>query len=330
MAEALYATRVNPNHKLSDAARQYAGMTTLDMARECLRFAGLSSTGLNPADTIGRALHSTSDFPVIFADTANRTLRPGYEAAPAILKRVAKQSTARDFRAKTKVQAADLAKLQKVGEGGEYRYGTIVALSRQAIINDDLGAFADLAGKLGQASAEFEAQFLTDLLVKGNGSGPQMDDGKAVFHADHGNVGTGAALSVESLSAARLAMRRQKGINGSPISVAPKFLIVPPELETLAETILAATQPTRSDDVNPFGGKLDLLVEARLTDTSRWYVAGDPVTVEGLEYSYLQGSEGPQTDSRAGFEVDGVEVKVRLDFGAAFLDWRGWYTNPGK
>lgn len=342
--EAVYATRANPRHQLSDAARAYAGLTTLDLAREALRMAGAATTGLSPADTITRALHTASDFPAIFADTANRTLRDAYGAAPNVLKRLARQSTAKDFRAKTKIQAADLAKLEKVNEAGEYKYssfiegkesykigtyGTIVALSRQMLVNDDIGAFADLAGKLGTASAEFEAQFLVDLLTSNAGAGPTMDDGHPVFHAAHGNLGAAAALSSTALSSARLAMRRQTGINGRPISVAPKFLLVPPELETEAETILAAIQPTKTADVNPFGGKLELLVEARLVDAARWYVTADPATIEGLEYSYLQGSEGPQTESRAGFEVDGVEVKVRLDYGAAFLDGRGWHMNEG-
>jgi hypothetical protein len=343
--EAVYATRVNPRHQLSEPARAYTGFTTLDFARECLRRSGAAFIGLSAPEIITRALHTTSDFPVIFADTANRVLRDAYQAAPSALKRLARQSTAKDFRAKTKVQAADLAKLEKVNEAGEFKhssfiegketyrigtYGTILALSRQAIINDDLGAFTDLAGKLGVASAEFEADFLVDLLTANAGLGPTMDDGKTLFHADHGNkAGTGAALATGTLSDARLAMRRQKGINGRPIAITPKFLVVPPELETTAEVVVAAIAAAKTDDVNPFGGKLEVVVDSRLEDTGRWYVAADPVTVDGLEYSYLQGAEGPQTESKAGFEVDGVQVKVRLDYGAAFLDHRGWYTNEG-
>lgn len=344
-AEAVYATRANSRHQLSEAARAFAGMTTLDLAREALRMAGTSTTGLSPADTISRALHVTTDFPAIFADTANRTLQEAYAAAPAIMKRLARSSTAKDFRTKTKVKMADIAKLTSILEGGEYQnssfvegkesykigtYGTILGISRQMLVNDDLGAFTDLAGKLGQAAAEFEAQFLVTLLVSNTGLGPVMDGGAKLFDAtNHGNVGTSAFLSTASLSDARLAMRRQTGINGRPISVQPKFLLVPPELETSAEQLLATIQPTKAADVNPFGGKLDILVESRLIDPHRWYLVGDPNVIEGLEYSYLQGSEGPQTDSRYGFEVDGVEVKVRLDYGAAFLDWRGWYTNAG-
>lgn len=344
MGEAIFARSV-PSHKLSDPARPYVHMTTLDMARHALQARSISITGLSPNDTITRALHSTSDFPAIFADTANRALRRGYDAAPQTLKRIARQTTAKDFRAKTGIQLGEAPTLEKVNEAGEYKYGSfaeasesyaidtygkIVGLSRKAMVNDDLGAFVDLAGKFGTASAEFEAQFLVDLLVLNSGIGPTMADTKALFHADHSNLaGSGAAPDATTLGAARLAMRKQTGLSGKPINVTPRFMLVPPELETIAEQILAAIQPTKSADVNPFGGKLELLVEARLADTGRWYVVADPAQVEGLEYAYLQGEEGPQTETRAGFEVDGIEVKVRLDFGAAFMDWRSWYTNEG-
>lgn len=344
MSEALYA-RSNPAYKPADEARPYVGMTTLDMARECLRMNGVPMTGLGTAETITRALHGTSDFPQIFADTANRTLRSAYEAAPAVLKSLARETTARDFRAKTKVHLGEAPTLERVNEHGEYKYGSmaeaaesykidtfgkIIGLTRKAIVNDDLGAFNDLSAKFGQAAAEFEAQFLIDLLESGSGNGPTMADGKALFHADHGNKATsGAALADTTLSAARLAMRKQTGLSGKPINVQPRKLLVPPELETDAEKLLASIQPAKTADVNTFAGKFDLLVEARLSDAARWYVTADPAQLEGLEYAYLEGEPGPQIDTRHGFEVDGVEIKVRLDFGAAFTDWRGWYMNAG-
>jgi hypothetical protein len=48
-----------------------------------------------------------------------------------------------------------------------------------------------------------------------------------------------------------------------------------------------------------------------------------------LSHSYLAGGEGPQVESKSGWDVDGVEVRVILDFGAGFIDWRGWYQNAG-
>ena len=342
--EGLYA-RANPRHTPSERARGFVGLTTLDLARECLRRSAVATTGLSPADTITRALNTTSDFPALLGDTMNRTLRPAYEAAPAVLKRLARQTTAKDFRARTKLQITEAETLQKIGEHGEYKsstftesgtsyridtFGRIFGITRQALINDDLGAFTDVPSKMGTAAAEFESQFLVDLLVDGAGLGPVMADTFRLFAAQHGNLaGAGGGIDATTLSAARLAMRRQKGLTGQVINIRPAFLLVPPELETDAEKALATVQATKADDVNVFGGKLEILVEARLADTGRWYVAADPATVEGLEYAYLQGAEGPQTESRTGWEVDGVEYKVRLDFGAAFVDWRGWYTNEG-
>ncbi|KKL24487.1 hypothetical protein LCGC14_2414820, partial [marine sediment metagenome] len=78
MGEAQFA-RAHPAHTPSDGARQYMGMTTLDMARDTLSRSGASITGLSQADIITRALHTTSDFPAIFGDTVNRSLRPGYD-----------------------------------------------------------------------------------------------------------------------------------------------------------------------------------------------------------------------------------------------------------
>lgn len=337
--EALFA-RSNPAHELSEAARPYANADTLDLARHCLQLRGVQTTGLGRAEIITRALHTTSDFPQIFADTANRELRQAYEAAPATLKAAARKTSARDFRARSRLMLSAAPTLEKVNEHGEFKYGTmseagesyridtfgrIVGISRQAIINDDLGAFTDLAGKFGQAAAEFEAQFLVDLLE----SNPTMSDDVALFHADHGNLDTSGGLDEPELSAARVRMRKQTGLDGKPINAAPKFLLVPPDLETTAEKLLAVIQPTKSGDVNPFGGKLELLVEARLVSAAAFYLIADPARLEGLEYAYLQGAEGPQTETRAGFEVDGVEVKVRLDFGAGFIDYRSWHRNDG-
>lgn len=342
--EALYVTRVNPRAPMPAESRQFAHATVLDLARTALTLRGISTTGLAPADVIGRALHSTSDFPIILGDVANKTLRQAYDAAPAALRRAAKQTTAKDFRAKSSIVLGEAPSLLKVNEHGEYKSGTmaeareryaidtfgrIIGITRKALINDDLSAFADLATAFGTASADFEAQFLVDLLTAGSGLGPVMDDTKRLFHTDHANISSGAALSAASLSVARLSMRRQKGLSGRAISAIPTFLIVPPELETLAEQLISNVQANTTSSVNVFAGKLELLVEARLASQTRWYLAADPAQVPGLEFAYLQGNEGPMTETRQGFEVDGVEVKVRLDFGAGFVDWRSWHTNAG-
>ena len=123
-------------------------------------------------------------------------------------------------------------------------------------------------------------------------------------------------------------MRKQRSPDGELAGLAPKFLIVPPELELLGEQILAEINAEKSADVNPFSGKLTLLVEPRLTNSKAWYLSAG-ADQSGLEYAYLEGAEGPQIDTRNGFDIDGTEWKVRLDFGAGWQDYRGFWKSPG-
>lgn len=344
MGEALYA-RINPQHQLSEQARRYAYATCADMAKEILTLRGVPVTGLSPAALITRALHTTSDFGLIVGDTIGRTLRSAYQATPSGIRMLGRQTTAKDFRSVNKIMLGEAPILEKLNEHGEIKSGTMaeakeayrvetfakkIGITRQVLVNDDLGAFADLARRMGQAAAETEAKTLVDLLESGGGNGPTMSDTKALFHADHGNkAGSGGAIADATLSAGRLAMRTQTGLSGQRISATPKYLLVPPAQETTAEKWLATIAAAKAADVNPFSGSLTLVVEPRLTSTTRWYIAADSSEIDGLEYAYLAGGEGPQVESKSGWDVDGVEVRVLLDYGAGFVDWRGWYANAG-
>lgn len=342
--EALFA-RAHPDHQLSPQARPFAYMTILDHARESLRRSGASTTGLSPDTIVTRAgpgYHSTGDFPLILGDVVGRELRRAYQVPASGVRRLARQAAVRDFRPKTSIASGPAAPLEKVLESGEFTYGSMVeaaesyraetfgrifAISRQAIINDDLGAFTSISAKMGAAARTFEAAQLAALI----NDNPTMADTKQVFHkTSHGNTDTASSGSdvvadfTSDLDAARLAMRKQKGLGGEIIGVEPRFVLVPPDLETTAQKALAAIQATKAADVNPFS-HLELIVEPRLSSTSRWYLAADPAQIDGIEYAYLEGAPGPQIETRMGFEVDGVEIKVRLDFGCGWLDWRGWY-----
>jgi phage head maturation protease len=344
MGEALYA-RINPRHELSEPARRYAYATPVDMAKELLALRGESTMALSPATLVTRALHSTSDFPIILGNTVGRVLRDAYQAAPSGIRRLGRQTSARDFRSVNKIMLGEAPLLEKLNEHGEIKAGTMaeareaykietwakkIGITRQVLVNDDLGAFSDLARRMGQGAAETEARILVTLLEANSGNGPTLSDTKALFHVDHGNkAGTGAVISDATLSAARLALRTQKGIDGRIIRVTPKNLLVPPALETLAEKWLATIAPATAADVNPFSGAMSLVVEPRLSSATRWYVTADPGEIDGLEFAYLSGNEGPQVESRSGWDVDGVEIRVILDFGAGFIDHRGWFQNAG-
>jgi phage major head subunit gpT-like protein len=313
------------------------------------RLRGLSplalATRLLGLETGLRGGMSTSDFPAILANVVVKRLRNAYETAPSNWKRLARQSNSSDFKEKAVTQLSNLPTFVKVKEGGEYQYaalsdgqekyalatyGRIVPITRQTLINDDMGAFDRLPTLLGRAAAETEAGIFWQIVV----ANPAMSDGVVIFHADHGNLAAaGAAIAVDSLGAGRAAMRKQKGFakkgaDAEPLNVSPAFLIVSPDKETQAQQFLATIVPGEGGKVNPFANTLTLMAEARLSGNA-WYLWADPATIDTVEYAYLDGEEGLYTEQRIGFEVDGLEVKGRLDFAAKAIDWRGVYKNPG-
>ena len=151
-------------------------------------------------------------------------------------------------------------------------------------------------------------------------SNPNWSDGTAVFDASRDNVGTAAAPSIASLTEAREAMRTRTGLDGKTIiSATPRFVLVGADLETEAEQVLASIQPNKTDDVNPFGGKLTLLVEPRLP-AGDWYIFADPARLAAMHYAYLSSAQAVQIKCMEAWDTLGMKFRAFLDFGAG---WTG-------
>ncbi len=332
--------------QLEDAARQYRGMTLLELARESLGNAGVNTRGLSRDEVATRALHSTSDFPEILSAVTNKTLRQAYEAYPRTFMLFCRQVLATDFKAMHRVQLGEAPQLLEVGESGEFKrgtlgeskesykvktYGRVVAITRQVLINDDLDAFTRIPAMYGNSIAQLESDVVWGIIT----ANPAMADGTALFHANHRNLaGTGAALDVTSVGAARAAMAKQTGLDKKTVlNIRPAFLIVPASLELKAEQLVAQNLvPAQSGNVVPQSIRtLAPISEPRLDAASEtgWYLAASPNQIDTIEYAYLEGQQGAYIETRNGFDVDGVEIKCRLDFGAKAIDWRGLYKNPG-
>ena len=204
--------------------------------------------------------------------------------------------------------------------------------TRQALINDELGALTSIPSTQGAAARRLEADLVYSKLT----SNPLMSDGLPLFHAGHNNLAAaGAPLSVESLGASRAAMRKQKGINGNEyIDPQPRYLLVPVTLETKAEALLNSTvDPSRNNNSeNPeWIRRLTLVADPRLDVNSEasWYLATDPMQIEGLVRAYLEGEQRPFLEEQEGWKTDTMDYKVRLDVGVGVIDYRGLYKNPG-
>lgn len=340
---------------LPDGARQYRGMKLPHMARECLEVAGVSTRGLTDFEAVSFAtnttraagLHGTSDFPLILQEALNKRLLMAYEEAVSVYRTIARQTTASDFRTKHNLKLGSAPSLEQVDEHGEFKRGTIaegdetyqvntfgkiIGLTRQAIVNDDLNAFDEIPTRMGRAASRLEADTVIGLIT----SNPLLSDAVAVFAAGHNNLttGPGTAISVAAINVMRSRMRTQTDLDGTTlINIMPTYMLVPAALETLAEQILSPlVVPESPSNVTPPSMRsLSLLVDARLdaVSTTAWYMFASPGEADGLEYAFLEGSTGPFTDTREGFDVDGVEFKIRHDFGAGWVDFRGAQKDDG-
>lgn len=345
--------RANPRVKLTEGARQFRSLTLRELCREELERAGVNTRNMSAIELSGVALglgqrsgfHTTSDLPGIFGAVVSRTMRSAYAEAPKTFPLWARAGTLNDFRPVTRVAFDAAVKFEKINEAGEYKYGTLeesgetyrlatygkaVAFTRQMLINDDLSALERLPQFFGRAAADMESDIVYGILT-GN---PKMSDGKTLFHADHKNIGAGAALSIASLSEARRIMRVQPrpGEGGGALNLAAKSLLVPAALETLAWQLTKAQYVgTEATTQNPFVGTLEPIVESRLdvASVAAWFLAADPGQIDTVEYSYLTGEEGLYTEQATDFDIEGIKVKGRIDFAAKAIDWRGLFKNPG-
>ncbi len=332
---------------LPEPAREWRGYSLLELARAFLETDGTRVRGLSRDEIATRALHSTSDFPEILAAVTNKTLRDAYQAAPRTFPAIARRASASDFKDIRRLQLGEAPQLEKVAENGEFKrgtmgegkesyrvetYGKVIGITRQVIINDDLDAFTRVPSLFGTSAATLESDVVWGIIT----SNPAMGDTKALFHASHKNLtGTGTALDVANLGVARAAMAKQVGLDGKTIlNIRPAYLVVPSTLELTAEQIIAQNLvPAKSGDVVPQSIRsLAVIAEPRLDPASGavpWYLFASPSAIDTIEYAYLEGQEGVYIETRMGFDVDGIEVKARLDFGAKAIDWRGMHKNPG-
>lgn len=352
VTEALMHRHDPGQNQLTANGREFRGLSLIEMARHALERGGINTRGMSKMELAGLAFqarasvgyHSTSDFPAILANVANKTLRAAYDGTPRTFGAWARRATITDFKPVQRTQLGGAPDLEKVLESGEFQYGTIgeakevyalatygrvVSISRQTLINDDLDAFTRVPAAFGASAADLESDIVYAILMQN----PAMADGVSLFHASHGNLGTAAVINEASLSEAYRKFAQQTGIEGRRISILPQYILVPPGQRSVeARKQVTATTPSSTADVNPYAGRMQVIEEPRLipaSGTDPWFLAADPSRIDTVEYAYLDGQEGVFTETRMGFEVDGMEIKARHDFAAKAIDWRGLFKNAG-
>lgn len=326
----------------SETARPFMSRGLIEIAAESIGHRGGMVLNARQIDDIyTRASHTTSDFPAIFEGAINRTLEGRYALAQPTYRRISRKRNFRDFRPHTSVKLGDFPMLKKVLEDGEIKYGTFsegkeqisvfsyaiaLRITRQMLINDDLGAISEMLGSYGSSVALFEE--VTFYAGAFNG---KLADGKDVFHADHGNIaGAASAITVDDVGKGRAALSKQKSLDGNPLlENRARILLVGPDKITEAEKLVASITPATVSNVNIFSGRLEPVETAQIAGNA-WYLFADPASgISNYRWGYLDGYEAPRVRFDEPFGQQGFAMSVEHDFGCGPTDFRGGYKNAG-
>ena len=286
---------------------------------------------------------STVSLPGILGNVANKEILQGYMEEDAVWRDIAQIKTVNNFLTVTSYRMLDDMQYEKLAPGGEIKHGKtgeesftrsvdtyakMYALNRTDIINDDLGAFDDLRNRIGAGGAMklndlFWTTFLANLAT--------------IFTSGRTNYITGATTNLGTdgvgLGLGQKAWRQRTSPSGDGskrVSGQAKFLLVPPELETIAEALFVARNPgsVKVSDVNTFAGKYAPITATQLSDsaftgysTTAWYLLGDKSKGSPVVVSFLNGQETPTVESTdADFNTLGIQFRGYHDFGCDLGD----------
>ena len=329
----------------------FAGAKMLDIAKASLARGRIRTDGMAQDDIVSASFtQSVSDFPIILENTMHKALQAGYATAPLTWNQFCATGSVSDFRDHKRYRLGSFGNLDTVNELGEFTNksipdgerssisagtkGNIINLSTQAIVNDDLGAFVGLANMLGKAAARSVEADVYALLALNSGLGPTMGDSKTLFHADHGNIGTGAAISVASIDADRVLMAQQKDVSANDfLDLRPAVLLLPIGLGGTARSINTdqydPDTPNKLQKSNIARGLYSAIVDSPRLSGTRRYSFASPSDAPVLEVVFLDGNSTPTIRMIEGFDVDGVRYRIKLNYGVGAIDYRGAVTNAG-
>ncbi|MCO7477547.1 ATP-dependent Clp protease proteolytic subunit [Stenotrophomonas maltophilia] len=332
----------------------YAHTTLLALAERSLIQAGVNTRGMD-REQIARgvlAVQTTSDFPVLLENVLHRVLVGAYNLQQFTWTRFCATGTLSDYRPHSRYHLSSFSDLKPVNEAGEYengvlgdgevetikgaRKGRILQITPEVLVNDDLGAFVRITTALGQAAGRTIEKDVYDVLKQNSGLGPVMKDGHTLFHAEHGNIAPGAAVSVDAFDAMRQLMALQMDPGGND------YLDI--SLSRFLGTVAmhGRANLVNNSEYNPdVTGKFqvnntsratfsDIITSPRLGTGKGWYGFADPNVEPVIEVAFLNGVQTPVLEQETNFRTDGLSWKVVHKYGVGAVGWRGAAYNPGE
>lgn len=333
----------------AEGALELRGFSLLRMLERTLTQEGADTRMMSDEALAERAfLAGDGGFAAIMDQTAGKIVRDEYEAAETTYQRFARIGSLSDFKKHPTYRLGEADEFPKVPASGElprgqfteqkpfYRslesYGKSLGISFQMLVNDDIGQFVRIAASNARAAAR-QINRAVYALLTGN---PALDiDGKALFHADHKNVGAAAALSMAALAELRKLMRVQTGVDRKTVlNLSPRYLLIPAALEVAALQLLhSISDPGQNNSgvVNVLRNSLEPIVDAELDKVSEtaYYVAAHQLATDGIGVDFLNGQNQINVRREAPMGQLGMQWDMSIHYGLSVGDYRGMAKNNG-
>ena len=296
---------------------------------------------------------STVSLSGILSNVANKTMLAAYNAVESVVSQFSAETDVNDFKEVTRYRLTGNGVFEKVGPDGELKhaglseqafknkvetFGRMISLTRQMMINDDLGAFLQIPRLIGRMSALKREEAVFELLL----SNPSN-----FFDAANKNflVGADTALSIDALTKAEQVFLDQTDSEGKPVLLSPSVLLVPSSLKVSAQVLMTETRVNEVTDtnkpkpaVNPHAGKWNPVASPYLNaqgiaggSAKAWYLLANPADVAAIEIAYLRGKRTPTIESgETDFNTLGMQWRGYFDFGVAMQDHRAAVKSKGE
>ncbi len=334
-AEDRFGRRLRIRHALYLAAQAngYSGPPFIDSGnlRDALYYAWTLPLTLRASGA------STLSLPNILSNLLNKELLEAYQEQDQTWREIAVVRSVSDFKSVTSHRLLDNMEYEEVAPDGELKHGTVseetytrqihtygrmFVLTRDKIIDDDLGAFDDIRTRLGAGAARtLNSVFWKTFL-----------NNSSFFTAALGNFISGADTALgddgAGLQKGISAFRKLKSPDKKRIGGVPTILLVPPELQFVAQRLYQSTTidpggggPTGTANIH--AGRYRPVVADWLSDpefagssVKAWYLFRDPGVLAPVVVSFLDGVQTPTVEAaEADFNKLGMQFRGYFDFG---------------
>jgi hypothetical protein len=289
-----------------------------------------------------QAAASTHTLTTLLTTVGNKFLLEGFTTVEQVWREISATRPVNDFKSITSYRMLDDMVFEEVGPDGGIKHGTasqesytnqaktyakMFSLTRQDIINDDLGAFDTIRARIGRGSGiklnqVFWAAFLDD---------------SAFFTSARANLITNV-LGEAGIAAANVALKSMTDGYGNPIDIGGQHIMLTgstlnPTAKKwyVAQEMRDTTATTKYPTTNIYQNQYRPVESRYITSTITWYLlpvaAGD---MAPMEVAFLDGVQSPTIESAdADFDTLGVQFRGYFDFGVARKEWRASVKSAG-